>query len=110
WNKVVQQIQEHHEGLHVLVNNAGMLNLPKSNPEDSRLDDWRKIFAVNVEGVFLGCRAAIPAMRACGGGSIINISSIAGLLATPSAVAYGASKAAVRHITKSIAQYCVERR
>src|SRR5262249_732856 len=62
------------------------------------------------EGVFLGCRAAIPAMRRAGGGSIINISSIAGLLATPYATAYGCSKAAVRQLTKSVAQYCAEQK
>src|SRR5581483_7384071 len=90
-----------------LVNNAGVIEPTDSaNPEDTRLSVWKKVFAVNVEGVFLGCRAAIVAMRRTGGGSIINISSIAGLLATPYATAYGASKAAVRQLTKSVAQYC----
>lgn len=110
WREVIQHVQEQFGGLHILVNNAALLNRPNSNPEDSQLADWRKIFAVNVEGVFLGCRAAIPVIRRSGGGSIINISSMAGLVATPFAVAYGASKAAVRHITKSVAQHCLERR
>lgn len=111
WNLVVRDVQRRHGGLHILVNNAGILGARDLvNPEDTRLSDWQKIFAVNVEGVFLGCRAAIPAMHASGGGSIINVSSVAGLLATPYATAYGASKAAVRQLTKSVAQHCAERR
>ena len=61
---------------------------------------------MNVEGVFLGCKTAIPLIHASGGGSIINMSSVAALLATPFAMAYGASKAAVRQLTKSVAQHC----
>jgi len=63
---------------------------------------------VNVDGVFLGCRAGIAAMRRSGRGSIINISSIAALVASPYATAYGASKATVRHLTKTIAQHCAK--
>lgn len=111
WRTVASRIEEKHGGLHILVNNAGILGARDAvNPEDARLAEWKKIFAINVEGVFLGCRAAIPLMHASGGGSIINISSIAALLATPHAAAYGASKAAVRHLTKSVAQHCVERK
>jgi len=111
WDEVIRQIERRFGGLHVVVNNAGILgSLQASNPENTSLSDWRKIFAVNVEGVFLGCRAAIPAMRKSGEGSIINISSVAGLLATPYAAAYGASKAAVRQLTKSVAQHCAEQR
>lgn len=112
WNEVIREIQALHGGLHILVNNAGILGGASAgtDPESSQLEDWRRIFAVNVEGVFLGCRAAIPAMSASGGGAIINMSSVAALSATPFAVAYGASKAAVRHITKSVAQHCVQKR
>jgi 3(or 17)beta-hydroxysteroid dehydrogenase len=111
WESIVQRIEHDHGKLQILVNNAGVLGSMESiSPENTRLGDWRSIFAVNVEGVFLGCRAAIPAMRRAGGGSIINISSIAGLLATPQATAYGASKAAVRQLTKSVAQYCAQER
>jgi NAD(P)-dependent dehydrogenase (short-subunit alcohol dehydrogenase family) len=108
WPEVIAQVGQFHGGLHVLVNNAGVLSPPNSTLEGSGVADWDRIFAVNVRGVFLGCRAAIPAIHASGGGSIINISSIAGLVATPMALAYGASKAAVRHLTKSIAQHCLE--
>jgi NAD(P)-dependent dehydrogenase (short-subunit alcohol dehydrogenase family) len=78
------------------------------SPEDTRLADWKQIFSVNVDSVFLGCRAGIAAMRAGGGGSIVNMSSIAALLATPDSTAYGAAKAAVRQLTKSVAQHCAQ--
>jgi NAD(P)-dependent dehydrogenase (short-subunit alcohol dehydrogenase family) len=111
WSQIICEIQQRHGGLQILVNNAGITGpMDAVSPEDTRLADWRRIFAVNVEGVFLGCRAAIPAMHASGGGSIINMASIAGLLATPYGTAYGASKAVVRQLTKSVAQHCVERR
>jgi 3(or 17)beta-hydroxysteroid dehydrogenase len=111
WTEVVRAVEERFGPLNILVNNAGVIGpMDASNPENSRLADWRRIFSVNVEGVFLGCRAAIPAMRRAGGGSIINLSSIAGLRATPFAMAYGASKAAVRQLTKSVAQHCAEQK
>lgn len=112
WLDLMSRIRGSYGGLHVLVNNAGVLSPPSelANPETSTLSDWRRIFAVNVEGVFLGCKTAIPAMHASGGGSIINISSVAALLATPFATAYGASKASVRQLTKSVAQHCAQHR
>jgi 3(or 17)beta-hydroxysteroid dehydrogenase len=111
WTEVIREVQERHGGLHILVNNAGILGpMDAISPENTRLEDWRQVFAVNVEGVFLGCKAAIPAIHASGGGSIINVASVAGLLATPYATAYGASKAAVRHLTKSVAQHCAQER
>ena len=93
-------------GLDILVNNAGLF-LMKPLTETS-LADWRRIHSVNVEGVFLGCRAAIPllAERAGkwgGGTSIINLSSIAGLVGSAGAVCYNASKGAVRLLTKGLA-------
>jgi 3(or 17)beta-hydroxysteroid dehydrogenase len=109
WVDIVRQVEARFGRLNVLVNNAGILGpMDAINPENTRLADWQRIFAVNVESVFLGCRAAIPAMRRAEGGSIINLSSVAGLLATPYATAYGASKAAVRQLTKSVAQHCAE--
>jgi 3(or 17)beta-hydroxysteroid dehydrogenase len=112
WLELMSRIRGAYGGLHILVNNAGILSPPSelANPETSTLSDWRRIFAVNVEGVFLGCKTAIPAMHASGGGSIINISSVAALLATPFATAYGASKASVRQLTKSVAQHCAQHR
>jgi NAD(P)-dependent dehydrogenase (short-subunit alcohol dehydrogenase family) len=109
WRDVAAEIRRRFGRLDVLVNNAGILgSLRHASPETTKLEDWRRIFAVNVEGVFLGCRTAIPLMRKSQAGSIINMSSIAGLLATPYATAYGASKAAVRQITKSVAQHCAK--
>lgn len=112
WSDVIQQVVERYGGFHVLVNNAGILGPTgeSGSPENASLESWRRIFAVNTEGVFLGCQAAISAMRRGISGSIINISSVAGLLATPDATAYGASKAAVRQLTKSVAQYCAEQK
>jgi 3(or 17)beta-hydroxysteroid dehydrogenase len=111
WAQVIRKAEERFSRIDILVNNAGIIG-PKDafSPEDSRLSDWKRVFSINVEGVFLGCRAAISSMRKTGGGTIINISSVAGLLATPYATAYGASKAAVRQLTKSVAQYCAQER
>jgi len=109
WTEVVGSIEKRFGRLDVLVNNAGILgSIEAASPENTSLANWSKIFAVNVHGTFLGCRAAIPAMRRAGGGSIVNISSVASEWATPHATAYGASKAAVRQLTKSVAQYCAQ--
>ena len=109
WAEVINTVERQQGKLDILVNNAGVLgSMTHVDPENTRLEDWRALFAVNVEGVFLGCRAAIPAMRRTGSGSIINMSSVAGLLASPFATAYGASKAAVRQLTKTVAQHCAQ--
>jgi len=109
WEAVVAEVEARFGALHILVNNAGILGpLDLASPENTTLATWKQVFAVNVEGVFLGCRAAIPAMRRAGSGAIVNLSSMADELATPHATAYGASKAAVRHLTTSVAQYCAE--
>jgi 3(or 17)beta-hydroxysteroid dehydrogenase len=84
-----------------LVNNAGIAVM--GDAERTSLADWRRVNAVNVEGTFLGCKHGIPHLRASGGGSIVNISSVAGLVAAPNMAAYAASKGAVRALTKSVA-------
>jgi len=111
WQRLVHDIEQQHQRLDILVNNAGIVG-PAGGVEleTTSVETWRRVFAVNVEGVFLGCRSAIPVMKRAGGGSIINIASIAGLLSTPYAVAYGASKAAVRQLTKSVAQHCAQQK
>jgi 3alpha(or 20beta)-hydroxysteroid dehydrogenase len=88
--------------LDILVNNAGILI--RKNIEETTVDDWDRIMAVNAKGVFLGTKAAIPAMRQSGGGSIVNISSTAGLVSSLSGSAsYTAAKGAVRLFTKATA-------
>lgn len=100
------------ERLDVLVNNAGITGFEQGpvahDPEHATLADWRAVHATNLDGVFLGCKHAIKAMRKSGRGSIINISSRSGLVGIPAAVAYASSKAAVRNHTKSVALYCAE--
>ncbi|MBL4617186.1 MAG: SDR family oxidoreductase [Robiginitomaculum sp.] len=106
WPQIIEICVGEFGGLDVLVNNAGLAQTGEGlSPEDSSLGTWRKMFAVNVEGVFLGCRAALPAMRESGGGSIINLSSLAALVPTPFFTAYGASKAAVTHLSTSVAMH-----
>jgi len=107
WPALIEEILKRHHALHILVNNAGITGpMDHVTPENTTLSDWRKVQQINVEGVFLGCRAAIPALRRSGGGVIVNMSSIAALVSMPDGIAYGASKAEVRHITKSVALYC----
>jgi 3(or 17)beta-hydroxysteroid dehydrogenase len=111
WKSIVARTSQDHGGLHVLVNNAGIGECRAgSSPESTTVEDWNRVLAVNATGVFLGCKHAIPAMRDSGGGSIINLSSIAALVATPFLTAYGASKAAVRQLTMSVAIHCAEQR
>lgn len=111
WSEVVDDIEEKFGALDILVNNAGIVGpVDGRSPEDTLLETWRRVFAVNVEGVFLGCRVAIPAMKRAGSGAIVNLSSVAGLLATPYNTAYGASKAAIGQLTKSVAQHCAHKR
>lgn len=109
WEGLVAKVVARWGALHILVNNAGIEGpFDVANPENTRLSDWKAIQRVNVEGVFLGCRAAIPALRRSGGGAIVNLSSTAALGATPDFTAYGASKAAVRHLTTSVALHCAK--
>lgn len=111
WDGVIQTILDKHNSVDVIVNNAGIFGPAEGvSPEDTSIRSWRQIFAVNVEGVFLGCKSGIRAMRRSGGGVIVNIASVAGFLASPHATAYGASKAAVRQLTKSVAQHCAQQR
>lgn len=107
-----QQVMAEVGSIDILVNNAGITGLEGGNgphdPEHASLADWRAVHAVNLDGAFLGCRAAIAAMRPAGNGSIINISSRSGLVGIPAAAAYAASKAAVRNHSKSVALWCAQ--
>ena len=102
WRAAVATAVERYGKLTVLVNNAGILL--RARIEDTSEADWDRIMAVNVKGVFLGTKCALPAMRKAGGGSIVNISSTAGLVGSPQGTAaYTATKGAVRLFTKSTA-------
>jgi 3(or 17)beta-hydroxysteroid dehydrogenase len=104
WAEVVAEAKRRFGGLHVLVNNAGVVVV--ATPETTTLEQFRFANAVMSEGVFLGCKAAIPVMRDSGGGSIVNMSSVASHLGYPVFFAYSAAKGAVRAMTKSIAVHC----
>jgi len=105
WARVIAQVKADHGRLDILVNNAGIA-IPGSVVEMS-LADWRKQTAVNLDGVFLGCKHAIPLMRASGqGGSIVNMSSVAGLKGSAILAGYCATKGGVRLFTKAVAMEC----
>jgi 3(or 17)beta-hydroxysteroid dehydrogenase len=104
WEEIINAVVEEFGGLDVLVNNAGVAFI--ATPEDTTLDQFRLANSVMSEGVFLGCKAAMPAMKLRGGGSIINMSSVASHLGYPVYFAYSAAKGAVRSMTKSIAIHC----
>jgi 3(or 17)beta-hydroxysteroid dehydrogenase len=105
WGEVIDTATRAFGGLDILVNNAG--SALEGTPESATIEDWRRVHAVNVEGVFFGTRAAIAAMRDRGGGSIVNIASRAAIRSAPSYLAaYGASKGAVREYTMTVAVYC----
>jgi NAD(P)-dependent dehydrogenase (short-subunit alcohol dehydrogenase family) len=101
WRAAVSAAVEKFGKLDVLVNNAGIYSTV--NIEDTDPNEWDRIIDVNLKGVFLGVKACIPAMREAGGGSIVNISSIAGIVGSPRGSAYGASKGGVRQLTKAAA-------
>jgi 3alpha(or 20beta)-hydroxysteroid dehydrogenase len=102
WARVVAVTQERWDRIDVLVNNAGIFRL--LSIADTTEEVWDRIMRVNVTGVFLGIQAVTPVMVAQGEGSIINISSIAGLRGSPMAIAYSTSKWAVRGMTKCAAR------
>jgi 3(or 17)beta-hydroxysteroid dehydrogenase len=104
WTRIVDETVRDLGKLDVLINSAGIGCF--GNIEVATVDDLRRQYAVNVEGTFLGCRAAVLAMKSTGGGSIINLSSVAGLIGVPDLAGYCASKGAVRMLTKSVALHC----
>jgi NAD(P)-dependent dehydrogenase (short-subunit alcohol dehydrogenase family) len=104
WRAAVDWIGAQHDRLDILVNNAG---IGLSGPViDMSLAEWRRQTAVNLDGVFLGVKHALPLMRAGGGASIVNVSSIAGIKPSANTAGYAATKGAVRMFTKAVALEC----
>ena len=104
WERTVTETVKQFGGLDILVNNAGIAIV--KSVEDTSLEEWRLTLAVNLDGVFLGTKCAIGIMKENGGGSIVNISSIEGIVGEPMTAAYNASKGGVRIFTKSAALHC----
>ena len=112
WLTAMRVIEVAGKKLDILVNNAGITGFEEGtvshDPEHAALTDWHAVHRTNLDGVFLGCKYAIVAMRPQRRGSIVNISSRSGLVGIPSGAAYASSKAAVRNHTKTVAVYCAE--
>ncbi len=107
WQDAIGQTLQRFGHINGLVNNAGVGGpVPAPSIETETLEGWRRINAINLEGVFLGCKHAVPAIRDAGGGSIVNVSSLAAMVGTHQLPAYGAGKAGVRQLTKSVAMHC----
>ena len=106
WDAAIERAGDKLGGLSILLNNAGIG--VRGNIETCTLEDWRRGFAINVDGPFLGCQKALKLMKDNQPGSIINISSIAGLIASDTMPGYNASKAAVWMLSKSVALYCAK--
>ncbi len=104
WIAVVDAVVAAHGKLDILVNNAGVGVV--ADIENTTIEQWRFVHAVNVEGVFFGCKHAVRVMKAGKSGSIVNLSSVAGIIGAPNMAAYCSSKGAVRTLTKSVAMHC----
>ena len=104
WTMALDTVVAAFGGLNVLVNCAG--SAINGTVEETSLEDWRSLHALDLDSVFLGCKHAIRHISASGGGSIVNISSISGIIAGHNLAAYNSAKAGVRHLTKSVALHC----
>ena len=108
WRQALETAENQLGGLHILVNSAGILFF--ENVERTSLEDWRRMMAVNLDGVFLGCKHAIAPIERSGGGAIINLSSVSGIVGGSNLAAYNASKGGVRMLTKSVALHCARKK
>ena len=104
WIWVLEETIKRFQGLDILVNSAGMVLI--ADVEHISMEDWRQVHAVNLDGTFLGCKHGIRVMKEFGAGSIINLSSVSGLIGGFNLAAYNSSKGAVRMLTKSVALHC----
>jgi len=103
WKSLIADVVERHGGLDVLVNNAGVVQ--PGSIEDQTIEEWDFIMDVSARGAFLGCKYAVTAMRESGGGSIINMASIASIQGEDRIAAYSAAKGAIQGLTLSIAAF-----
>lgn len=106
WRAAMTLVDAEYGRLDTLVNNAGVVHV--GDVESIELADWHRVQAINVDGVFLGCRHGIGIMKRTGG-AIVNMSSISGIIGTGNLIAYNASKGAVRLLTKSVALHCARK-
>ena len=104
WHDIVSKVTSRHGKVDVLVNSAGIEGDFANSGLKTSLAEWRRVLSINLDGTFLGCRIVLQKMLEQGAGSIINIASIVYYFASPTALAYGASKAAVQQLTRSMAQ------
>ena len=107
WQAVIDVVEQEFASLNILVNNAGIGSV--GNVEDETYENWRRVHAVDLDSVFFGCKYSIPLIAKSGGGSIVNISSISGIIAGHNFAAYNSAKAAVRHLSKSVALHCARK-
>ena len=106
WKAIVGAVDKKHGGIDILLNAAGIEGeLRNSTPEHTTYEEWRRVFSINCDGTFLGCKTVLPVMKRKGEGSIVNISSMVSFFPTPTTCSYGATKAAVQQFSKSVAAY-----
>ena len=103
WSEGVGEVMDRWGRLDVVVNNAGMSGVGRARVEETTVENWDTVFAVNSTAIMLGTKTAIPAMRKNGGGSVVNVSSIFGIVGSPAGAAYHASKGAARTFSKAAA-------
>ena len=108
WQQTIEATRERFGGLNILVNNAGIGSI--GSVEDESFETWQRVHDVDLNSVFLGCKYGIPLIAESGGGSIVNVSSISGIIAGHNLAAYNSAKAAVRHLSKSVALHCAHER
>ncbi|HVW67887.1 MAG TPA: SDR family oxidoreductase [Steroidobacteraceae bacterium] len=108
WQRLIREVLDRFGRLDILVNNAAISGVegPMADPESTTVANWRAIQRVNLEGVFLGCKHAIAAMKSRGGGAIVNVSSGGAIIPSPLNTPYGAAKAGVLNLTITVAIHC----
>lgn len=104
WEDLIADVVSRHGRLDILVNNAGVVE--PGTIETQTAEEYRFVMAVSADGAFYGCKYAVPAMKASGGGSIVNMCSIASIVGEPIVVAYAMAKGAIESLTRSVAVHC----